>query len=98
MLTVVGSGPAGVACAHALAARGHRVEVIDGGREVNPADAAVYEQLAATPNWDAELAQQVRSGTHRAFESQLTAHGARAGTRAISDCRLPRGSGPYCHD
>ncbi len=46
---VIGSGPAGVAVAAALLARGRRVLMIDGGKVLEPQGLARQEAVAATP-------------------------------------------------
>ena len=46
---VIGSGPAGAACARALLARGATVLMLDAGLELEPERARVVHQLAA-PN------------------------------------------------
>ena len=45
---VIGSGPAGVAVASALLARGRQVLMIDGGKRLEPADPALQARLAAS--------------------------------------------------
>ena len=61
MHCVIGSGPAGVACAKALLARGATVLMLDAGIELEPARAKIVSQFAATkpagwnPNQIAEL-------------------------------------------
>jgi choline dehydrogenase-like flavoprotein len=49
---VIGSGPAGVACAQALLARGARVVMLDAGLELEPARAQIVRRLAARPPAD----------------------------------------------
>src|ERR1017187_9711674 len=44
---VIGSGPAGVACAKALLARGAQVVMLDAGLELEPERAEIVRQLAA---------------------------------------------------
>ena len=46
---VIGSGPAGVACAHALLARGASVLMLDAGLTLEPGRAEVVRQCAAVP-------------------------------------------------
>jgi len=46
---VIGSGPAGVACATALLARGARVLMLDAGLELEPERARVIGPLAEKP-------------------------------------------------
>ena len=48
MHCVIGSGPAGVACAQALRARGTRVLMLDAGLELEPDRARIVTQCAAT--------------------------------------------------
>ncbi len=50
MIVVVGSGPAGVACASALVGQGHRVTMLDYGRTADPAAAALAERLRPLAN------------------------------------------------
>ena len=45
---VIGSGPAGVACAKALLARGAQVVMLDAGLELEPERAEIVRQLAAS--------------------------------------------------
>jgi choline dehydrogenase-like flavoprotein len=45
MNLVVGSGPAGSACAHGLLARGEEVLLVDGGLELDPPQKALLENL-----------------------------------------------------
>ena len=55
---VIGSGPAGVACAHALLQRGAKVVLLDAGLALEPARAEIVAQMSArSPNeWtDAQL-------------------------------------------
>jgi choline dehydrogenase-like flavoprotein len=49
MHCVIGSGPAGVACAKALLARGAHVLMLDAGLELEPDRAEVVRQCAAVP-------------------------------------------------
>ena len=44
---VIGSGPAGVACAKALLARGAQVVMLDAGLELEPERAEIVRRLAA---------------------------------------------------
>jgi hypothetical protein len=46
---VIGSGPAGVACAKALLAAGRRVRMLDAGLTLEPERAGLVEQLKARP-------------------------------------------------
>lgn len=60
---VIGSGPAGVACARALAERGHRVTILDVGRGPDPAVTTRYAPLSsdAPAEWDPALVEDLRS-------------------------------------
>jgi len=49
MYYVVGSGPAGVACAHALATAGHTVTILDGGAALEPERDAIRASAARKP-------------------------------------------------
>jgi choline dehydrogenase-like flavoprotein len=59
---VVGSGPAGVACARALAERGHEVTILDAGRGPDEAMARKYAPLSsgAPDEWDQNLVDELR--------------------------------------
>lgn len=46
---VIGSGPSGIAAAHALLARGRRVILVDGGKDLEPDRAKARESLAGKP-------------------------------------------------
>lgn len=61
---VIGSGPAGVACAQGLLARGAQVLMLDAGVELEPERAKTIRQCAATPptNWNAAQLATVRGG------------------------------------
>jgi choline dehydrogenase-like flavoprotein len=61
---VIGSGPAGVACAHALLQRGARVVLLDGGLALEPDRAKLAAQLGAQPpqNWTAAQLQDFKAG------------------------------------
>jgi len=52
---VLGSGPAAIACAQALVARGRRVTILDAGEKLEPARQEVLDRVAALPSgkWDA---------------------------------------------
>ena len=51
-VVVIGSGPSGVAAAHALLARGVEVTVVDGGEVLEPHRAAQVDALRAmAPPW-----------------------------------------------
>ena len=45
-LVVIGSGPAGVAAAKALAEAGHPVTLLDAGREIEPGRMEAFDALA----------------------------------------------------
>ena len=64
MHCVIGSGPAGVACAHALLERGARVHMVDGGIALEPWRAARVELLSAAgpSTWTAEATEFMRDG------------------------------------
>jgi len=47
MRYIIGSGPAGVACASALLARGQKITMLDAGLELEPAKVAFTRSLAA---------------------------------------------------
>ncbi len=59
---VIGSGPAGVACAQALLEKGHEVLMLDAGLGLEPARQEMVDQLAATPpeNWPAETVARLK--------------------------------------
>ena len=61
---VIGSGPAGVACATGLLARGRPVLLLDAGLELEPARAAVVGALAEQPpaEWPAAALAQIKAG------------------------------------
>jgi len=64
MFVVVGSGPAGVACAHALLKKGARVTMLDAGLDLE-ADrkASVATLAAAAPSqWDADSLRFIKDG------------------------------------
>jgi choline dehydrogenase-like flavoprotein len=60
---VIGSGPAGVACARRLADDGERVTILDIGREPNEERVAKYAPLSAEPpeEWDDGLVEELRA-------------------------------------
>jgi choline dehydrogenase-like flavoprotein len=64
MHCVIGSGPAGVACARALLARGANVLLLDAGLDLEPDRAQVVRQLAATkPSaWPAGQIARLKEG------------------------------------
>ena len=61
---VIGSGPAGVACAQGLLARGANVLMLDAGIELESDRATIIRQCAATPptHWSAAQLATVRGG------------------------------------
>jgi choline dehydrogenase-like flavoprotein len=61
---VVGSGPAGVACAHALVTRGVEVVLVDGGLTLEADRRATVAQLRATPQaqWPADVLARIKEG------------------------------------
>lgn len=65
MITVVGSGPAGVSAASALVSRRQRVRILDGGVELAPQRRALVASLAsATPAaWSRETVAMLRGQT-----------------------------------
>ena len=64
MFVVVGSGPAGVACAHALLQKGAKVTMLDAGLDLeSDRKASVARLAAASPaEWDAGSLQFIRDG------------------------------------
>jgi choline dehydrogenase-like flavoprotein len=62
---VIGSGPAGVACAHALLQRGARVLLLDAGISLEPDRAALVADMAARqPSaWAPEQIARLKEGT-----------------------------------
>lgn len=62
-MIVVGSGPAGIACARALAERGHEVTILDAGHGPDEDMARKYASLSSgSPvEWDAELVEELRA-------------------------------------
>ena len=65
MHCVIGSGPAGVACARALLARGATVRMLDAGLELEPDRARLVHELASVkpPAWPSGAAFQIE-GRH----------------------------------
>jgi choline dehydrogenase-like flavoprotein len=59
---VIGSGPAGVAAAWALAERGHEVTILDAGRGPDERVSRKYAELVERPpqEWRAELVEELR--------------------------------------
>ncbi|HTX22424.1 MAG TPA: GMC oxidoreductase [Candidatus Aquilonibacter sp.] len=64
MHCVIGSGPAGVACAQALLARGADVHMLDAGIELEPGRAEIVRRFAAAQPaaWDPAQAAELKSG------------------------------------
>lgn len=62
MIYVVGSGPAGVACAYALLAQGLHVTILDAGITLEPEHRRVVDALQSRPleGWNAELLQALK--------------------------------------
>lgn len=65
MIYVVGSGPAGVACAHGLVGRGQRVTMLDAGVEMERDVQEVLAGLSARPpeEWSAAALDRIRQPT-----------------------------------
>ena len=96
-LLVIGSGPAGVACAKALLAAGRTVVMIDGGQELEPANAAklVELSLAAPKTWPGKPSQWMREGMQSSVEGiplKLT-YGSDFPYRAMRGAPKVEGSG-----
>lgn len=68
MNLVVGSGPAGIACAQALLAGGSEVCLVDAGLTLEPERAAITRRLAgeAPAAWDAASVARLREGMDQA--------------------------------
>ena len=64
MHCVIGSGPAGVACAKALLARGASVLMLDAGIELEPGRAKIVSQFAETKPaaWNPDQVAKLKSG------------------------------------
>jgi choline dehydrogenase-like flavoprotein len=64
MMLVIGSGPAGVACASALLDGGEKVTMLDAGLELEPARRRQLEGLRSRPpdSWDREALGFLRDG------------------------------------
>jgi choline dehydrogenase-like flavoprotein len=62
---VIGSGPAGVACAHALIERGAQVIMLDAGLSLEPDRAALVEAMKQTTpaSWTREQIARIKEGT-----------------------------------
>ena len=65
MLVVIGSGPAGTACAHALLSRGEKVLMLDVGNDLEPQRAALVRKLQAVrPTlWDQRIVNKIKEPT-----------------------------------
>ncbi len=63
-IVVIGSGPAGVAAAHALTEGGHHVTLLDAGDKIEAGRMDVFDALARSEpeRWPAALAQRARNG------------------------------------
>jgi choline dehydrogenase-like flavoprotein len=64
MHCVIGSGPAGTACAKALLQRGAEVLMLDAGLELEPERARIPRKLASTnpSQWPREIVEELKSG------------------------------------
>jgi choline dehydrogenase-like flavoprotein len=62
-LIVIGSGPTGVACAGALAERGHEVTILDAGRGPDESTVRRYAPLSTgqPASWDRSLIEELRN-------------------------------------
>ena len=65
MIYIVGSGPAGVACAHALVSRGIPATLLDAGVEMEPDLRQVLTTLSAQPPsaWNAADVERIKHPT-----------------------------------
>src|SRR5579862_557453 len=65
MFLVIGSGPAGAACASALVASGAQVLMVDGGLDLDAGRRGALSALAADPHseWTASSTEFLRAGT-----------------------------------
>jgi choline dehydrogenase-like flavoprotein len=65
MMFVIGSGPAGAACAHALLHKGEQVTMLDVGVELEPNVAEKVRQLRIKEpeHWDHKLLEEIKSAT-----------------------------------
>lgn len=63
MIYVVGSGPAGVSCAHALLAKGCEVTMVDAGLDIEPENATLVRRLGSLrpEEWSAGDLAQLRA-------------------------------------
>lgn len=64
-LVVVGSGPASISCAHALASHGRAVTILDGGVDLESDRQRTVDRLRtqALADWDARDVAQIREGS-----------------------------------
>jgi len=60
MIYVVGSGPAGVACAYALVKKGLNVTMLDAGIELEPEKVRVLERLQRSKQLDLHLVEKIK--------------------------------------
>jgi choline dehydrogenase-like flavoprotein len=83
---VVGSGPAGVAAASALAERGIAVTVLDAGREIPAPARELIAPLAdhEPREWPVDAADALRAATHAATRGQAERSGESAGVDAVN--------------
>ncbi len=67
---VIGSGPAGVSCAQALLAQGRQVVLLDGGNDLETANAARVEQMSRLPSatWPGPPSDWLREGIQSSVE------------------------------
>ena len=63
-LYVVGSGPAGIACAQALLQRGFSVTMLDAGMTLEPERQQLVDRVYSLPRnrWDPAIIQEIRGG------------------------------------
>src|ERR1017187_682060 len=62
---VIGSGPSGVACAHALLQRGAKATILDAGISLEPSRVELVAQMRQTSPalWTPELIHRLKEGT-----------------------------------
>ncbi len=63
MIYVVGSGPAGVACAYALIRKGLKVTMLDAGIELEQVKSKILEKLQRSKKWDPKLLEKIKGNT-----------------------------------
>ena len=65
MIYIVGSGPAGVSCAHALLSKGLEVTMLDSGLELETERAKILERFNSTEleNWDLDSINKIKGNT-----------------------------------